>query len=111
VNDVDARLTAALGADAPPEHDALFRLDVLARIARARFRRQLVRTTAFGLVVVVIGAVNIQTIDAWIATDPRHPWIVAVAALGALLAIPGMPIAAMPGLRTVTRMFGRWCSG
>lgn len=111
MSDVDARLAAALGADAPPERDALFRLDVLARIERARFRRRIVRASAIALVAAVLIAVNARAIDAWIASDARHAWIVATASLVALLALPGMPTAAMPGVRTVVKAFGRWFSG
>ena len=41
MSDGDERLTAALLADAPPERDPLFRIEVLTRMERARFRRQL----------------------------------------------------------------------
>jgi hypothetical protein len=41
VTDLDARLTAALQADTPPGRDPLFRIEVLQRRERARFRRQL----------------------------------------------------------------------
>ena len=41
MTDLDARLTAALQADALPERDPLFRIEVLRRRERARFRRQL----------------------------------------------------------------------
>jgi hypothetical protein len=44
VNELDARLAAALQAEAPPRHDPLFRIEVLARVERARFRRQLLLT-------------------------------------------------------------------
>jgi hypothetical protein len=111
MSDLDARLTAALGADAPPEPDALFRLDVLARIERARFRRRIVRATAIALIAAMLVAVNAQTIDTWMATDARHGWIVGAAALVAMLALPGMPTAATPGVRAVVKVLGRWFSG
>ena len=111
MNDIDARLVAALGADAPPERDAVFRLDVLARIERARFRRRVLWTTAVGLMAAMLVAANAQTIDMWIAADARHGWIVGAAALAALLALPGMPTAATPGVRVVVKVFGRWFSG
>jgi hypothetical protein len=41
VSELDVRLAAALQAEAPPERDPLFRIEVLERIERARFRRQL----------------------------------------------------------------------
>jgi hypothetical protein len=111
MNDLGTRLAAALAAEAPPERDALFRLDVLARIERARFRRRIARASAVALVVVVLVAVNARTIDAWMAADPRHGWIVAAAALVAMLALPGMPAAATPGVRAVVKVLGRWFSG
>jgi hypothetical protein len=111
MSDVDARLAAALGADAPPERDALFHLEVLARIERSRFRRRIVRVSAIALMAAMLIVVNAQTIDTWIASDARHEWIVGVAALVAMLALPGMPIAATPGVRAVVKVFGRWFSG
>lgn len=111
MTDADARLAAALGADGPPERDVLFRLEVLARIERAQFRRRIVGTTTIALMASALVVVNAQAIDAWTATDPRHPWIVAAAALGVVLVIPGMPIAATPGVRAVVKAFGRWFTG
>jgi hypothetical protein len=111
MSDVDARLTAALEADAPPERDALFRLDVLARIERARFQRRIVLATAIALVAVMLVGVHAQAIDTWMAADTRHAWIVGAVATAAMLALPGMPTAAIPGVRTVVRVFGRWFSG
>jgi FtsH-binding integral membrane protein len=107
MSDVEARLAAALGADAPPERDALFRLGVLARIERARFRRRILWTVAIGLMASMLIAVNAATIDTWIAADWRHSWIVGAAAVAVVLALPGMPTAAMPGMRTVVKVFGR----
>lgn len=111
MSDVDARLAVALAADAPPERDALFRLDVLARLERARFRRRILRTTAIALIAAMLVALNAQTIDTWIASDPRHEWIIGAAALIAMLALPGMPTAVTPGVRAVVKVFGRWFSG
>jgi hypothetical protein len=111
MSDVDARLAAALGADAPPERDALFRLGVLARTERARFRRRILWTSAIGLVAALLVVVNASRIDAWIAADPWHGWIVGAAALAAMLALPGMPTAATPGVRTVVKVLGHWFSG
>ena len=105
---VDERLAAALAADAPPERDALFRLDVLARLERARFQRRIVQATAIGLMAMMLVAVNVPAIDMWMAADPRHGWMVGVIALIAMLAVPGMPTAATPGVRTVVKVFGRF---
>lgn len=111
MNDLDARLVAALGGDAPPARDALFRLDVLARIARARLRRRILVASAIGIVATILVAVNARTIDTWIEGDPQHGWIVGLAALVALLAVPGMSTAATPGVRAVVKGFERWFSG
>jgi hypothetical protein len=111
MSDLDSRLAAALAADAPPERDALFRLDVLARLERARFQRRVVLVTAIALLAVMLVAVNVQAIDAWMAADPRRAWVVGTIALAALLAFPGMPTAATPGVRTIVGAFGRWFSG
>ena len=113
MSDIDARLAAALGADAdtPPERDALFRLDVLARIERARFRRRILRTTVIGLVAAMLVAVNGRAIDTWIASDALNAWIVGAVALAATLALAGTPTAAAPGVRTIVQLFGRWFSG
>lgn len=108
MSDVDARLATALGADAPPERDALFRLDVIARLERARFRRRILWTTTIGVVAAMLVA---PAVDAWTAADARHGWIVGAAALAAMLALPGMPTTAVPGVRTVVKAFGRWFAG
>jgi len=111
MSDVDARLAAALEADAPPARDAVFRLDVLARIERARFQRRIVIATAIALMAAIVIVVNVQTIDAWLAADERNAWIVGAVALAAMFALPGIPTAAPPGVRTVVELFGRWFSG
>jgi hypothetical protein len=48
--DEDATLVQLLRADLPPARDPLFRLDVLARRERERFRRQLLVALTFGAV-------------------------------------------------------------
>ena len=111
MSDVDARLAAALGADAPPERDALFRLDVLARLERARFRRRIVGAMAIAAMAALLVAVNAQTIDTWLATDAQHGWIAGAMALAVMLALPGMPTEATPGVRSVVKVFGRWFTG
>ena len=111
MSDTDARLAAALEADTPPERDALFRLDVLARIERARFRRRILRITVIGLVAAILVAVNVRAIDTWIASDALNGWIVGAVALPATLALAGTPTAATPGVRTIVQLFGRWFSG
>jgi len=46
--DDEARLVELLRGDLPPERDPLFRIDVLARRERRRFRRQLAVALTFG---------------------------------------------------------------
>ena len=48
--DDDARLVQLLRADLPPAGDPLFRIDVLARRERQRFRQQLALALTFGAV-------------------------------------------------------------
>jgi len=50
VPDPDARLIERLRADLPPARDPLFRIEVLARLERQRFRRQLARALTVGAV-------------------------------------------------------------
>jgi hypothetical protein len=95
----------------PPDRDAVFRLNVLARLERVRFQRRMVQTISVGLAALMLVAINAQTIDTWMAADGRHEWIPGAAALVALLALLGMPTAAMPGMRVVVKAFGRWFSG
>jgi hypothetical protein len=111
MNDVDARLAAALGAEPPPERDPLFRLAVIARIERARFRQWVLWTTGMAVVAIVLVAMNARAIDAWMAADARHVWIAGGAALAALLALPGAPIAATPGVRSLVTALRRWFAG
>ena len=111
MSDLDARLDAALRADLPPERDALFRLDALARMERGRFRQRVVRASVMALSAAILVAVNAPAIDAWMAADARHGWIAGAVALAALLALPGMPVAATPGVRAIVKALGRWFSG
>jgi FtsH-binding integral membrane protein len=110
MSDPDIKLTAALNADAPPARDAKFRVEVLLRIERARFRRRIFRTLAVAFAAAVLVAVNAQAIEAWIAMDISRLWIVAAAAVVAMFSLSGVPIGAMPGLRGLARTVGRWLS-
>ncbi len=93
MNDVDDRLTAALLADLPPERDARFRLDVLLRIERARFRRRVALAVAGAAIVAVLGAARLPAIESWMMADVRRAWI-AVGATAVLSAIGGLLLAA-----------------
>ena len=66
MSDLDIRLTAALNADPPPAQDAKFRVEVLLRIERARFKRRVVMTLAVAFAAAALVAVNAQAIEAWI---------------------------------------------
>lgn len=48
--DHDARLAELLRSGLPPAHDPLFRIEVLARLERRRFRRQFAMALTFGAV-------------------------------------------------------------
>ena len=48
--DDDAGLVQLLRGDLPPDRDPLFRIDVLARRERQRFRRELAAVLTFGAV-------------------------------------------------------------
>ena len=94
MTDTDARLTAALQADAPAERDAIFRLNVLMRLERARFRRRVVSILALALAAGALVATNAQVINAWMAMDVWRAWIVAAAAAATVFALPDFPIEA-----------------
>ena len=108
MTDLESRLNAALGADAPPTRDALFRLEVLVRRERARFRRQLTLTVAAALAVAILVALNARAIAVWAGAGPERLAILAVLATGAVVALIGTPLAALPGVRTVVQRVERW---
>src|SRR6185369_12899748 len=108
MNDVDERLMAALREDSPPARDAIFRVDVLARLERARFRRRVAVTVAAAFVVAVLVAVNAPAVDAWMATDVSRLGIVALVAAVAVAALSAMAVNAPSGVRTVVRALSRW---
>ena len=97
MTDLESRLNAALGADAPPARDALFRLDVLVRRERARFRRQLTLTGAAVLMGAMLVALNAQALGAWVGADPERLLALAAFATAAVVALIGPRLAAVPG--------------
>lgn len=111
MNDCDNRLAAALGADAPPARDVMFRHEVLLRLERARFRRRVALSVAAVSVIAVFAAVNAPAIQGWIAEDVRRLWIVALGAAAAMLAPAGALVASTPGVRTAVSACGRWLYG
>ena len=66
MSDLETRVSAALNADAPPARDALFRLEVLVRLERVRFRR---RVTLAVAAAAMLAAVSAPALDAWMAAD------------------------------------------
>ena len=108
MSDLDTRLNAALAADAPPARDPLFRVDLLARIEQARFRRQVTVVVALAAVAAVVVATNAPAIEAWLADDLRRLALVALGLAAASFALPGVAVASVPGARTLARALGRW---
>jgi hypothetical protein len=76
----DAKLETLLRADLPPR-DALFRLAVLERLERRRFRRQMAAMLA-AIVGILLIAINAAPISVWLAEDMTR--FVAVAAVVAM---------------------------
>jgi hypothetical protein len=58
VSDLEDRLTAALNADAPPARDVRFRVEVLARLEQARFRRRVRMSVLVAAAVAVLAVVS-----------------------------------------------------
>lgn len=106
MSDLEARLTAALHADAPPARDALFRVEVLVRLERARFRRRVARVALVALVFAILVMVNARALHVWIAVDAQRLWIAALTVAAMSWALPGVMLE--PGFRTVVRAVGRW---
>ena len=108
MSDLDSRLTAALNADPPPAQDAKFRVEVLLRIERARFKRRVLMALAVAFAAAALVAVNAQAIEAWVTTDIWRVCIVALGAVVVMFSLSGVPIQALPGLRGFARTLGRW---
>jgi hypothetical protein len=55
-SEIDQRIAAFLNANAPPERDPMFRIQLLARRERQRFKRRalLILCTAFAFVAIVL---------------------------------------------------------
>jgi len=108
MTDRESRLNAALGADAPPVRDALFRLDVLVRRERARFRRQLSLTVAVVLAAAIPAGLNAQALGAWAGADTERLLAVTALATAAVMALIGTPLAELPGVRTFAQRVEGW---
>jgi len=108
MSDLDSRLTAALEADAAPAHDPMFRVEVLMRLERARFRRRIVLTMAVAFVAAAIAAMNVESVRGWMTADIRNVFFIALGAMAGLFALSGVPIEALPGSRALVSAFARW---
>ena len=62
MSELDRRLEAALQADLPPTRDAHFRLDVLVRLERARFRRKAALAAAGATAFALLAAASLPMI-------------------------------------------------
>ena len=105
MSDLETRLADALHADTPPARDPLFRVELLMRLERARFRRRVGRALVVVGVLAVLAALNVRVIDAWVGADNQRLWVVALAAVATLWAIP--VVMTRPRLRMAARAFGR----
>ncbi|HEX5110466.1 MAG TPA: hypothetical protein VFV95_18575 [Vicinamibacterales bacterium] len=96
-------MSAALNADAPPARDALFRLEVLVRLERVRFRR---RVTLAVAAAAMLAAVSAPALDAWMAADVERFWMLALGAVAALLVLPAVMPGTPSGVGAVLRILG-----
>jgi hypothetical protein len=107
MSDIDNRLEAALSANPAPARDARFRIEVLLRIERARFKRRVVTTLAVALAGAFLVVMNATAIDAWIAMDIWRASLAALAAIAVTFFLSGVPVEAVPGFRRLARV-RRW---
>jgi hypothetical protein len=108
MNDLDIRLAAALNAGSPPAQDARFRIEVLLRIERARFKQRVVTALVPAFATAALAGASTQAIEAWGVEDTWRFWIVALGAVAAMFAVSGVSIEALPGLRGLARALGPW---
>jgi hypothetical protein len=105
MSETETRLAAALHADAPPARDAGFRVDVLVRLERARFRRRVARAVVVAAVIGAVSALTAPAITAWMTADGERLWFVALAA-ATLCALSGW--LRDPRFTAAARVVGRW---
>jgi hypothetical protein len=105
MNDLETRLTDALHADIPPARDPLFRVELLVRLERARFRRRVGRSLVVVGVFAVLAVLNVRVIDSWLAADDERLWIAGLAAAATLWVVP--VVMTRPRFRMAARAFGR----
>lgn len=108
MSDLERRLTDTMRVDAPPARDASFRVDVLVRLERARFRRQVALSVAVALVVAVFAAATAPALDAWMEADIQRAWIVALGAVVAMFGLSAALVGTRPGLRNLVSFVDRW---
>ena len=60
MTNIDDRITAALQHDAPPPRDPVFRIQLLERRERQRFRRQIQQAVAGGAAVLIVSALTVS---------------------------------------------------
>ena len=108
MSDLDSKLTDALNADPPPARDPWFRLEVLLRIERARFKRRIFASLIVAVVTAALVALTAQSIEAWIDNDIWHLGIVAAIAVAFMFTLSGIPIEALPGFGSLARACRRW---
>ena len=101
MTELESRLRAALGADTPPARDTLFRLEVLVRRERGRFRRQLRLTVGAVFAAAVLVGLNAQALGAWVGADPARLVVMAAFAVAGVFA-------ALPDVRAFARRLERW---
>ena len=107
LEDLEARLSTALQAGAPPARDPVFRMDVLVRLERARFRRRMMLAVVAAALVAVLVAVSAPTIADWMAADVRLVWIIALGSAAAWLALSRM-LVEPHGVSAAISALGRW---
>jgi len=107
MTELDDRLTAALQEEAP-ERDPLFRVELLMRLERARFRRRVFLTIGVACMAAALAALNVRAIEDWVAADVSRIAIVAIVAAVAMFPLAGVPLKATPVTRTVARLLERW---
>ena len=108
MSDLDSKLTELFNSDAAPARDAKFRVEVLLRVERARFKRRVIRTLAVAVIAAALVALNAQAIEAWISMDIWRLTIVGLGAGAAIFSLSGVPFDAVPGFRGFSRIIGRW---
>jgi hypothetical protein len=105
MSDIETRLAAALNAGAPPARDAAFRIEVLVRLERARFRRHVGRALTVAALLAVLAALSLPLVVPRAAADGGRLWLVTLAAAAALCA--PLVLLLRPRLRTATTVVSR----